>query len=153
MFGGGGGLNPRKMQKMMEQMGIEMDELDADRVVIELAGGERLVFDDADVTMMEARGQETYQVVGEPTRHEAGEIEASELHEQYEEVAGEVYRGQDWTPIGKRSRRNKLAKLQEYDLIGAHGPDFERQYGVLEAEVEPAFSLSTRRDYGSTRLV
>jgi len=85
--------------------------------------------------------------------HEAGEIEASELHEQYEEVAGEVYRGQDWTPIGKRSRRNKLAKLQEYDLIGAHGPDFERQYGVLEAEVEPAFSLSTRRDYGSTRLV
>ena len=78
MFGGGGGLNPRKMQKMMEQMGIEMDELDADRVVIELAGGERLVFDDADVTMMEARGQETYQVVGEPTRHEAGEIEAAD---------------------------------------------------------------------------
>ena len=23
MFGGGGGLNPRKMQKMMEQMGID----------------------------------------------------------------------------------------------------------------------------------
>ena len=47
----------------------------------------------------------------------------------------------------------RLEMLQEYDLIGAHGPDFERQYGVLEAEVEPAFSLSTRRDYGSTRLV
>ena len=84
MFGGGGGLNPRKMQKMMEQMGIEMEELDADRVVIELAGGERLVFDDADVTMMEARGQQTYQVVGEPERHEAGEIEAAD-----EAAAGE----------------------------------------------------------------
>ena len=78
MFGGGGGLNPRKMQKMMEQMGIEMEELDAERVVIQLASGERLVFDDADVTMMEARGQQTYQVVGEPERHEAGEIEAEE---------------------------------------------------------------------------
>jgi len=72
MFGGGGGLNPRKMQKMMEQMGIEMDELDAERVVIDLAGGDRLVFDDADVTLMEARGQKTYQVVGEPERQDCG---------------------------------------------------------------------------------
>lgn len=78
MFGGGGGLNPRKMQKMMEQMGIEMEELDTDRVIIELAGGERLVFDDADVTMMEARGQQTYQVVGDPARQEGGEIEAED---------------------------------------------------------------------------
>ena len=78
MFGGGGGLNPRKMQKMMEQMGIEMDELDVTRVVMDLEGGERLVFEDADVTMMEARGQETYQVVGEPTRQDAGEIEAGD---------------------------------------------------------------------------
>lgn len=66
MFGGGGGLNPRKMQQMMEQMGIEMDELDAESVVISLADGTELVFDDADVTKMEARGQETYQIVGEP---------------------------------------------------------------------------------------
>ena len=30
MFGGGGGgLDPRKMQKMMEQMGIDIDEIDA----------------------------------------------------------------------------------------------------------------------------
>lgn len=81
MFGGGGGLNPRKMQKMMEQMGIEMEELDADRVIIELAGGERLVFDDADVTMMEARGQETYQVVGEPERQEDAAIESGDEDE------------------------------------------------------------------------
>lgn len=81
MFGGGGGLNPRKMQKMMEQMGIEMEELDTERVIIELAGGERLVFDDADVTMMEARGQQTYQVVGEPERQEGGAIEAGDEDE------------------------------------------------------------------------
>ena len=86
MFGGGGGLNPRKMQKMMEQMGIEMEELDADRVIIELAGGERLVFDDADVTMMEARGQETYQVVGEPERQEDAAIESGD---EDEPAAGE----------------------------------------------------------------
>ncbi|MFB6106084.1 MAG: nascent polypeptide-associated complex protein [Halobacteriaceae archaeon] len=64
MFGGGG-LNPRKMQQMMEQMGIEMDELDAEEVIIRTAD-EDLVFEDPDVTRMDARGQQTYQVVGEP---------------------------------------------------------------------------------------
>ena len=71
MFGGGGGLNPRKMQKMMQQMGIELEELEASEVIITLADGDSLVFDDADVTMMEAQGQETYQIVGSPERRDA----------------------------------------------------------------------------------
>jgi len=33
MFGGGG-MNPRKMKQMMEQMGIDVDEIDATEVVI-----------------------------------------------------------------------------------------------------------------------
>ncbi len=65
MFGGGG-MNPRKMEQMMEQMGIDMDELDATTVTISLADGTQLVFDDPEVTRMDARGQQTYQVVGEP---------------------------------------------------------------------------------------
>ncbi|WP_227260518.1 nascent polypeptide-associated complex protein [Salarchaeum japonicum] len=80
MFGGGGGMNPRKMKQMMEQMGIDVDELDATEVVIRLEDGSELVFDDADVTRMDARGQETYQVIGEPEEREstAGEVEAGE---------------------------------------------------------------------------
>ena len=66
MFGGGGGLNPRKMQKMMEQMGIDVTELDVESAVIRLADGTELVFDGPDVTRMDARGQQTYQVVGDP---------------------------------------------------------------------------------------
>ncbi len=69
MFGGGG-MNPRKMEQMMEQMGIDLDELDAAEVVITLEDGTRLVFDDADVTKMDARGQATYQIVGEPEETE-----------------------------------------------------------------------------------
>jgi len=66
MFGGGG-MNPRKMKQMMKQMGIDVEELDAERVVIETADGDDLVFDDAQVTKMDAQGQETYQiVVGSP---------------------------------------------------------------------------------------
>jgi nascent polypeptide-associated complex subunit alpha len=77
MFGGGG-MNPRKMEQMMEQMGIDMDELDATSATITLADGTRLEFSDPEVTRMDARGQETYQVVGSP-----------------EEVAGEA--GSDGT--------------------------------------------------------
>ncbi|RDZ55317.1 nascent polypeptide-associated complex protein [Haloferax sp. Atlit-6N] len=70
MFGGGG-MNPRKMQQMMKQMGIDVTELDAEEVVIKTAD-EELVFSDAQVTRMDAQGQETYQIVGEPETRELG---------------------------------------------------------------------------------
>ncbi|WP_254543412.1 nascent polypeptide-associated complex protein [Halomarina pelagica] len=65
MFGGGGGLDPRKMKQMMKQMGIEVTEIDAEEVVIRTAD-EDLVFTDADVQRMDAQGQATYQIVGDP---------------------------------------------------------------------------------------
>jgi nascent polypeptide-associated complex subunit alpha len=74
MFGGGGGgLDSRKMQQMMEQMGIDIDELDAEEVIIRTAD-EELVFTDAEVQRMDAQGQETYNIVGTPdTRQRSGE--------------------------------------------------------------------------------
>jgi nascent polypeptide-associated complex subunit alpha len=71
MFGGGG-MNPRKMKQMMEQMGIDLDELDAEEVVIRTAD-EELVFTDAQVTRMDAQGQQTYQVVGSPESRPRGD--------------------------------------------------------------------------------
>ncbi|MUV90653.1 nascent polypeptide-associated complex protein [Halapricum sp. CBA1109] len=66
MFGGGGGgMNPRKMKQMMEQMGIDMEDIDAEEVIIR-TGEEELYFTDADVQLMEAQGQKTYQIVGDP---------------------------------------------------------------------------------------
>lgn len=65
-------MNPRKMQQMMEQMGISMDDIDAEEVIIR-TGEEELVFTDAEVQLMEAQGQKTYQVVGDPESRELGE--------------------------------------------------------------------------------
>ena len=67
----GGGMNPRKMQKMMKQMGIDMTELDAEEVVIRTSD-EELVFTDAEVTRMDAQGSQTYQIAGEPESRERG---------------------------------------------------------------------------------
>ena len=58
-------MNPRKMKQMMKQMGIDVDEIDAERVVIETGDGD-LVFSAPQVTRMDAQGQQTYQIVGEP---------------------------------------------------------------------------------------
>jgi nascent polypeptide-associated complex subunit alpha len=70
MFGGGG-MNPRKMQQMMKQMGIDVTEIDAEEVVIRTAD-EELVFDGPDVTRMDAQGTQTYQIVGDPETRERG---------------------------------------------------------------------------------
>ncbi|MGQ4556250.1 nascent polypeptide-associated complex protein [Halobellus sp. GM3] len=70
MFGGGG-MNPRKMKQMMKQMGIDVTELDAEEVVIRTAD-EELVFSGAQVTRMDAQGQQTYQIVGDPETRERG---------------------------------------------------------------------------------
>lgn len=72
MFGGGGGMNPRKMQQMMEQMGIDIKEIDAEEIVIR-TGDEELVFEDADVQRMDAQGQATYTITGEPETRSAEE--------------------------------------------------------------------------------
>jgi nascent polypeptide-associated complex subunit alpha len=85
MFGGGGGLDPSKMQQMMKQMGIDIDELDAEEVIIRTSE-EELVFTDADVQRMDAQGQQTYNIVGDPERRAAGET--SDSAEEAEENEG-----------------------------------------------------------------
>lgn len=97
MLGGGGGLNPRKMQKMMEQMGIDLKELDVESAVIRLSDGTELVFDGPDVTRMDARGQQTYQVVGSPEAR-AGDAPAVEGEEEGEPVDAEDETGDGEIP-------------------------------------------------------
>ncbi|MCY4731454.1 nascent polypeptide-associated complex protein [Natronomonas gomsonensis] len=72
MFGGGGGMNPRKMEQMMSQMGIDLTDIDAEEVIIRTAD-EELVFHDAEVQRMDAQGQQTYQIVGDPDTRPRGE--------------------------------------------------------------------------------
>ncbi|MFB6309031.1 MAG: nascent polypeptide-associated complex protein [Haloarculaceae archaeon] len=99
MFGGGGGgLNPRKMKQMMEQMGIDITEIDAEEVVIRTAD-EELVFSDAEVQRMDAQGQETYQIVGSPETRErgAGESDADDTADS-DDTAGDTGDSDDAIP-------------------------------------------------------
>jgi nascent polypeptide-associated complex subunit alpha len=88
MFPGGGGMDDRKMQQMMKQMGIDMQELDVEEVVIKTTE-EALVFSDADVQRMDAQGQQTYTVVGEPESRARGERQAADESGEGESQADE----------------------------------------------------------------
>lgn len=60
-----GGMNPRNMGRMMRQMGIKNEEINATKVIIETEG-KKLVFDNPSVQLMEMQGQKTYTVIGNP---------------------------------------------------------------------------------------
>lgn len=78
MGGGRGGMNPKQLQQMMEKLGIDIEEIqDVSEVVIKTPD-KKYVFDDAEVTIMEAQGSRTYQITGTPETVDraSGEIEA-----------------------------------------------------------------------------
>ena len=71
MLGGLGGLNPKKMQAMMKQLGIKQEEIEALRVIIEKADG-KIVIENPSVVKVDMQGNETWQISGE-AREEEGE--------------------------------------------------------------------------------
>jgi nascent polypeptide-associated complex subunit alpha len=62
MFGG-------NMQQMMKQMGVDMDEINADKVEIHI-GDKKMVFDNPDVKKMDAQGQEMFHLMGNYSHEE-----------------------------------------------------------------------------------
>ncbi|MCL2862964.1 MAG: nascent polypeptide-associated complex protein [Methanimicrococcus sp.] len=61
---GRGGMNPKKMQGMMKQLGIEMVDIDAEQVIIKTADGD-LIIDNPSISIMRAQGVDTYQINGD----------------------------------------------------------------------------------------
>jgi nascent polypeptide-associated complex subunit alpha len=66
MIPGMRGMTPKKLQQMMKQMGIGVEQLEnVERVIIQFPDKE-LIFDEAAVTVMTAQGTRNYQISGEP---------------------------------------------------------------------------------------
>jgi nascent polypeptide-associated complex subunit alpha len=62
----GGRMDPRKMNQMMRQLGIDVKQVDGVQQVVIRTASRDYVFDEADVTVMTAQGQKTYQITGSP---------------------------------------------------------------------------------------
>ncbi len=57
-------VSPGQMKRMMRQMGMQMEEIEAEQVIIKTVGGD-IVIDAPNVVVVKAMGQKTYQITGE----------------------------------------------------------------------------------------
>ncbi len=67
-----GGIDPKKMQAMMKQMGIKQEEIEASRVVIEKADGNNIIIENPNVAKVTMQGQATWQLSGDAREERAG---------------------------------------------------------------------------------
>ncbi|WP_414837747.1 nascent polypeptide-associated complex protein [Candidatus Nanosalina sp. VS9-1] len=72
MFGG------NDMAKMMKQMGVDMDELDAEKVEVHL-GGKKLVFKNPELSKIDAQGNEIFQLRGSYSTEEKSSVEEEDI--------------------------------------------------------------------------
>jgi len=62
-----GRMNGRQLNQMMKRFGINVKNIDNVEKVIIQTDTKEYVFEDAEVSVMEAQGQKTFQIIGEPT--------------------------------------------------------------------------------------
>jgi nascent polypeptide-associated complex subunit alpha len=75
------GLNPKKMQAMMKQMGIQQEDIDANRVIIE-TDEKNIIINNPSVTKINMQGQENFQISGDIEEQEAGESQKDKESKQ-----------------------------------------------------------------------
>lgn len=102
----------RSAARAAEEQGAE--ELTAD-IIDGAVPDAKNAIKDTNLDRLNEHQQVLYNIIAE-----AGEIAASDLHEQYEEQANE--------PVAARTRRKYLQKMVHYDIVTAHGEKKGRTY-------------------------
>jgi nascent polypeptide-associated complex subunit alpha len=69
-------LDPKKMKALMKQMGINQEEIDASRVIIEKDDG-RIIINNPQIIKVNMQGQDSFQISGEVSE-EAAEQESDD---------------------------------------------------------------------------
>jgi len=77
------GLNPKKMQAMMKQLGIKQEDINAERVIIEKSDG-KIIIEEPSVVKVNMQGQETFQISGNVREENIEEGSEEENKEQLE---------------------------------------------------------------------
>ena len=79
------GLNPKKMQAMMKQMGIAQQEIDADKVIIEKSDG-NIIINNPSIVKINMQGQENFQISGDISEQEEQESEEDKSNEDIQTI-------------------------------------------------------------------
>ena len=71
MLPGIGGMDPRQMSRMMKQLGIKTEDIDASEVIIKKKDGKELVIAAPQVSAIEMQGQKMLQISGDMVERES----------------------------------------------------------------------------------
>ena len=64
------GINPKQMQAMMKQMGINQVDIPSSRVIIEKEDGNKIIIENPSVIKIKMQGQESFQITGDISKQE-----------------------------------------------------------------------------------
>ena len=59
------GLNPKKMQALMKQMGMNQENIEAKRVIIEKSDGTNITINNPDIAKVNMQGNVSFQISGD----------------------------------------------------------------------------------------
>ena len=68
-------LNPKQMEKVAKQLGMKMEQIDAEQVIIKLQAGGEIIIDNPQVSKINLMGQDTFQITGDITEKDSDESE------------------------------------------------------------------------------
>ncbi len=109
------GMNPRKMQQMMKKMGIAQVEIDATEVIIKCPDKE-IIIQNPQVSKVNAMGQETFQVVGEPIEREISttpEINEDDIKTVMDQASVDEEKAKEALESSKGDIAQAIMNLQE----------------------------------------
>ncbi len=95
------GLDPKKMQAVMKQMGIAQEEIDASRVIIETSE-KNIIINQPSVIKIKMQGQTNFQISGEVSE------EAPNSREETDTTEEDIQTIMDKTGCDKEKAKNAL---------------------------------------------
>ena len=87
----------RAMRRKMQQQGIDMDQIEATRVIIE-GPNKTIVINQPEVIQMEQMGQSIFQIIGESEEFSPGEVNINQNFEIIEEESNESIDNEEARP-------------------------------------------------------
>ena len=73
------GLDPKRMKAVMKQMGINQEDIDASRVVIEKHDGGKIIIENPEITKIKMQGQESFQIAGDVHEEESNSFSDEDI--------------------------------------------------------------------------
>ena len=102
------GLNPKKMQAMLKQMGIAQQEIDASRVIIECADKDIIITEPA-VIKINMQGNTNFQISGNVTEQEKEDSADEKLEDDIRAIVEQTGVSEDIAAIELEKNDGDLA--------------------------------------------